>query len=118
VSLEPITGADLEAEVQRLHALLEGKSEYVDCICPGCPRKVPEAWASGMCQPCCEEDCEHSDGAKAALAAVIEHRGSLLTALQDSFRDCYSCMQLPGKKLCDRCEDAQALIRRIEDEGP
>lgn len=74
-----------EAEVQRLRAELaarqaEGKyladevealraaadaPPYVDCICPGCPRKVPQAWASGMCEPCCAEDCEHTDGARA-----------------------------------------------------
>lgn len=45
---------------------------YVDCICPGCPRKVPQAWASGMCEPCANEDCEHTDGAKATAQELRE----------------------------------------------
>jgi len=47
---------------------------YVDCICPGCPRKVPQAWASGMCSPCVNEDCDHTDGAR----ATAEERDTLL----------------------------------------
>jgi hypothetical protein len=42
---------------------------YVDCICPGCPAKVPHAWVSGMCGPCATEDCEHTDEAFATAAA-------------------------------------------------
>lgn len=53
------------AEVEALRAAADAPP-YVDCICPGCPRKVPQAWASGMCEPCCAEDCEHTDGARAA----------------------------------------------------
>lgn len=61
---------EMREEIERLHALLEGKTQYVDCICPGCPRKVPEAWASGMCQPCASEDCDHLESVRAALEAL------------------------------------------------
>lgn len=52
-------------------------SPYVDCICDGCPRKVPQAWASGACGPCSTEDCEHTDGAK----EVAAERDELATRL-------------------------------------
>jgi hypothetical protein len=109
MSLEPITGDALEVENGRLRALLEGKSEYVDCICPGCPRKIPEAWASGMCQPCCEEDCEHTDGARAALAAVTEERDELLAMLKVFHSSCGGRPRAAAVR-CDAC----ALIARIE----
>lgn len=66
--LEPMDEGELREEVERLHALLEGKSQYVDCCCPGCPRKIPEAWADGMCEPCADADCEHTGGARAVAA--------------------------------------------------
>lgn len=47
---------------------LMDRSAYVDCICDGCPRRVPRAWVSGMCGPCWDEDCEHTDGAKGVVA--------------------------------------------------
>ena len=91
MSLERITGADLEAEVERLYALLEGKTQYVDCVCPGCPRKVPEVWASGMCQPCASEDCEHTEGTKDTCAQLMaalkrEHAQNCIGGL-----DCEGC---------------------------
>lgn len=65
----------LEAEVAALRAAADAPP-YVDCICPGCPRKVPQAWASGMCEPCCAEDCEHTDGARAVAVERDELRES------------------------------------------
>ncbi|MCA1824387.1 MAG: hypothetical protein LC640_09035 [Frankia sp.] len=77
MSLEPLTHEEALDEILRLHALLEGKSQYVDCCCPGCPRKVPEAWAAGMCEPCAAEDCEHTDGARAVAAECDELRAEV-----------------------------------------
>lgn len=31
------------------------------CLCPGCYESVPASWASGMCGPCANEQCEHED---------------------------------------------------------
>jgi hypothetical protein len=65
--------ARLEREVERLETTLaEAACDYVDCICPGCPRKVPRAWASGMCEPCAAVDCEHTDGAREVEAKARE----------------------------------------------
>ncbi len=57
----------LRARVEQLKAAMDS-SPRVDCVCPGCPRKVPQAWASAMCEPCAAEDCEHTDGARAVAA--------------------------------------------------
>jgi len=75
--LEPLTPEQALQEITRLQALLEGKSSYVDCICPGCPRKIPEAWAAGMCETCAAEDCEHTDGAKATSERLNEAEAEL-----------------------------------------
>lgn len=72
----------LSAENERLRAALDAPP-YVDCICPGCPRKVPQAWVSGLCEPCAAEDCEHTDGAK----AVAADRDGLLAALRPLLSD-------------------------------
>lgn len=55
-------------EVQVIAFLRTIGSPHVDCICSGCPRKVPMLWMSGMCEPCAQEDCEHTDGAMAVAA--------------------------------------------------
>lgn len=60
---------ELRVDSERLCAALDAPP-YVDCLCPGCPRKVPQAWVSGMCQPCGAEDCEHTDGARAVAQAL------------------------------------------------
>jgi len=65
--------AEALAENARLTELLNAPP-YVDCICPGCPRKVPHAWASGLCQPCATEDCDHTDGARATAEALAEEQ--------------------------------------------
>jgi hypothetical protein len=84
VSCEPMNEAELREEVERLHALLEGKTQYVDCVCPGCPRKVPEAWAAGMCSPCATEDCEHPEGARATAAELDVARAERDEALSQA----------------------------------
>ena len=39
------------------------RSRQSSCQCPGCPRKYPTWWASGMCAQCCYEDCDHEEAA-------------------------------------------------------
>lgn len=73
--------AALEAENKRLSELLDAPP-YVDCICAGCPRKVPQAWASGLCEPCAAEDCEHADGAKSRIAALEAENRDLRAKLE------------------------------------
>ena len=72
--------AELEKDLAQVNALLDAPP-YVDCICPGCPRKVPHAWAAGMCGPCADEDCDHTDGARAVAAELAE-----VTAERDRLR--------------------------------
>jgi hypothetical protein len=45
----------------------ELEAEFVDCICPGCLRRVPRAWEAWTCQPCAAEDCDHPQGGKDAI---------------------------------------------------
>jgi hypothetical protein len=75
-----------EKERDRLNELLDAPP-YVDCICPGCPRKVPQAWTSGMCEPCALEDCEHTDGAR-AVAAERDEIALALEGSQDALASC------------------------------
>lgn len=60
-------------EAARLRKLLDAPP-YVDCLCGGCPRRVPQAWLDGMCESCADEDCEHTDGARAVQAERDELR--------------------------------------------
>lgn len=90
-ALRPMTPAYLRAklaaaraECERLREVNAGLEKlldeppYVDCICPGCARKVPHAWASGMCEECATENCEHGTWAEnlreenARLRAALE----------------------------------------------
>lgn len=87
-----------------LLALLEGKSQYVDCACPGCPRKVPEAWASGMCEPCAIEDCEHTDGAKAVAAE------------RDALKEEVEATRLAGREMATRA-GTRAIAAESQAEG-
>ena len=38
-----------------------GPSGYMRCACEGCTSTIPAWWASPMCRPCTNEDCEHDE---------------------------------------------------------
>jgi hypothetical protein len=82
----------LRAENETLRKLVDAPP-YVDCICPGCPRKVPQAWASGMCETCAVEDCEHTDGARGVaaerdqLAVLNDNQAETIRRLEDESND-------------------------------
>lgn len=57
-------GLDFKAVTKRAKYCEVHRSEPIfpkklACICTGCPKQVPEWWASGMCYGCVNEDCEH-----------------------------------------------------------
>lgn len=86
------------------------KSPYVDCVCSGCPRKVPQAWVSGMCGPCADEDCEHEDGAKARIAELEES----LTAAEELLTKVTRARETALEKLAAaRREGAEAEKARL-----
>lgn len=93
--------AAVEKERDRFKELLDAPP-YVDCICCGCPRKVPQAWASGMCQPCANDDCEHTDGAKAvaeerdALAARVAQLERALEPTEENVRVIATALSMPN----------------------
>ena len=52
-------GESIEATVQRIDDAIADRK--VQCMCPGCIATIPRWWASGLCFPCGNEDCEHDE---------------------------------------------------------
>lgn len=129
----PGVATALVEENERLRAELDSPLQpYVDCVCTGCPRKVPQAWVSGMCSPCVDEDCEHTDGARAVAAerdrleaeverleqrlvnyerAGIDPHKSFCRAPADHMWDCTTATAVAER------DELAARCRRLEDES-
>lgn len=111
----------LKAQLAELEAAFDN-SPVMDCVCTGCPRRVPQSWSPGMCQPCATEDCEHTDGAEttsALLAEALEERDAAraeVAALRERvsvglLADCLSMLRDELEKGCIDAVHAARLVR-------
>jgi hypothetical protein len=95
--------AEARSEIEALTRQLDAPP-YVDCTCPGCPRKVPQRWASGMCQACATEDCDHEEG--------DDSPG--LEAYEQSLRELLSLARRGAQEWPDDPKQMRARIHRAE----